>query len=208
MLHTETVESSTLEILKKLMTIPELSHFSLVGGTALSLLFGHRKSIDLDLFSVVEFDNASIVHVLEKNFPAFTYRTIANPVGLFSFIGNIKTDFVQHHYHPLINEINIIDRIRFMSTEDIAAMKLAAILRRAEKKDFWDIAELLKHYSVKQLADFHRAKYPTRQLLIGIPQALTYFDDAEDSPDPISLKGQTWQSIKKTIQKGVRDFLH
>jgi len=33
------------------MEMPELSGFSLVGGTALSLLYGHRKWVDLDLFS-------------------------------------------------------------------------------------------------------------------------------------------------------------
>jgi len=38
--------------LKQLMDMPELQDFSLVGGTALSLLYGHRKSDDLDFFSV------------------------------------------------------------------------------------------------------------------------------------------------------------
>ena len=36
---------------------------------------------------------------------------------------------------------------------------------------------------------------------------MTYFDDAEDDEDPISLKGQTWESVKKNIQKKVRDYL-
>jgi len=38
------------------MEIPELKGFSLVGGTALSLLYGHRISIDLDLFSNAGFE--------------------------------------------------------------------------------------------------------------------------------------------------------
>ena len=52
MLHFETVESNTLSILNELMNMPELMEFSLVGGTALSLLYGHRISVDLDLFSI------------------------------------------------------------------------------------------------------------------------------------------------------------
>jgi hypothetical protein len=51
MLRLETVEPHTFSILTQLMKIPELENFSLVGGPALSLLYGHRVSVDLDLFS-------------------------------------------------------------------------------------------------------------------------------------------------------------
>ena len=56
MLHKETVESRTLELLKRLQAEPLLSSFNLVGGTALALRIGHRKSVDLDLFTCDEFD--------------------------------------------------------------------------------------------------------------------------------------------------------
>jgi hypothetical protein len=56
------------------MKLPVLSDFLLVGGTALSLQYGHRISVDLDLFSTIEFDNQTIVSALEKEFPGFTYR--------------------------------------------------------------------------------------------------------------------------------------
>ena len=36
---------------------------------------------------------------------------------------------------------------------------------------------------------------------------ITYFAGAEKSEDPISLKGQTWESIKKIIQQPVKDYL-
>ncbi len=49
MLQTRTVEPRTLELLKQLMLLPILDSFFLVGGTALALQLGHRKSIDLDL---------------------------------------------------------------------------------------------------------------------------------------------------------------
>jgi hypothetical protein len=50
MLHFESIEGHTLGILKTLMQIDELKDFDLVGGTALALRYGHRSSIDLDLF--------------------------------------------------------------------------------------------------------------------------------------------------------------
>ena len=68
MLYLETVTSHTFSILEKLLDIPELIQFGLVGGTALSLLYGHRISEDLDIFSVTEFDNDKIARALTKEF--------------------------------------------------------------------------------------------------------------------------------------------
>ena len=64
------------------MNIPELKDFYLVGGTALALYYGHRLSVDLDLFSTVNFNSENLLPILEKNFDGFTYSNINNPVGL------------------------------------------------------------------------------------------------------------------------------
>ena len=50
MLHFETIESHTLEVLRRMQRLPELKNTQLVGGTALALQLGHRISIDLDIF--------------------------------------------------------------------------------------------------------------------------------------------------------------
>lgn len=50
MLHAETVCKSTLDLLKDILQVPDMSAMRLVGGTALSLQLGHRTSVDLDLF--------------------------------------------------------------------------------------------------------------------------------------------------------------
>ena len=66
MLRLETVEPNTFSILKQLFEIDELKDFSLVGGTALSLLYGHRLSVDVDLFSNKPFENSTVTIALEK----------------------------------------------------------------------------------------------------------------------------------------------
>ncbi len=86
-------------------------------------------------------------------------------------------------------------------------MKIFAILQRAKKKDFWDIAELLQYYSLEECITFYTEKYPNNQMLISIPYAISYFDDAEETEEPISLKGQTWESVRKIIQKAVNNYL-
>lgn len=187
--------------------MPELTGFSLVGGTALSLLYAHRKSVDLDLFSEKPFNNSQIVTALQKKFKESFHNRSTNPnFGIFCFIDDVKVDIIRHP-HPLIRPLQKIDNMRFFSTEDIIAMKIQAILGRGKKKDFWDIAELLNHYTIADFISFHKEKYSTQNLLISVPQAITYFADAEESEDPISLKKQNWKAVQAFINKKVNEYL-
>lgn len=101
----------------------------------------------------------------------------------------------------------MFDEIRMISTEDIIAMKVQDILGRGKKKDFWDIAELLQHYSIADFIQFHKEKYATQNLFITVPQAITYFADADESEEPISLKRQIWKSVKEFIADKVSKYL-
>lgn len=207
MLQTQAIKPGAFSILKRVMQLEEFKNFSLVGGTALALKYGHRMSVDLDFFSYENYDNASIADSLRKEFLDTLQIESKNPKwGIFCFIDNVKVDVV-HYPHATLYEPETVDGVRLYSSPDIAAMKINAILGRGKKKDFWDLAELLLHYKLKELIAFHRQKYPSQNLLISIPQAITYFDDAEESEEPVSLKGQTWSSVKKIIQKSVREYL-
>ena len=42
---------------------------------------------------------------------------------------------------------------------------------------------------------------------ISIPQALTYFVDADDTEEPMTLKPITWEDVKSTISAKVREYL-
>jgi predicted nucleotidyltransferase component of viral defense system len=207
MLHFKTVEPHTLSILEQLMEMLELSNFSLVGGTALSLLYGHRMSDDLDFFSNKPFENAAIITALKNKFKdKFVTEEKQPRFGIFCFIEDVKVDIVRHP-HPLIRQELNEDGIRMFSKEDIIAMKVQAILGRGRKKDFWDIAELLNHFSVADFIQFHKEKYSTQNLLITVPQAITFFSDAEESEAPVSLKKQTWKSVQQLISKKVSVYL-
>ena len=119
---------------------------------------------------------------------------------------SILEKLMVHYKHPQIASEEILSKIRLYNDLDLIAMKINAILGRGKKKDFWDIAELLQHYTIAECIEAHSKKYPSQQILISIPNALTYFADADESEDPISLKGQTWLSIKKAIQQKVNDY--
>jgi len=189
------------------MEIPSLKPFSLVGGTALSLRYGHRSSEGLDLFYHEKFKQSGIVKDLESAFKQrFVYKQEHTTFGIFCFIDEIKVDIV-HYPHLPIAPIETKRGIRFYSSADIAAMKIQAILGRGKKKDFWDLHELLKRFSLQQIIDWHKQKYPNQMLAISIPHAITYFVDADESETPVSFKKQTWDGVKKAISKVVSDYL-
>ena len=207
MLQTKTVEPGTLSLLKVLMEMPSLQPFSLVGGTALSLRYGHRSSEDLDLFYHEKFDSTFIEEELKNNFGDDFYTEGGHRnFGIFCYIKKIKVDIVYFPHLP-IRPIEVEKRIRFYSSADIAAMKIQAILGRGKKKDFWDLHELLKHFSLQQIMDWHKLKYPNQMLAISIPNAITYFTDADESETPVSFKKQTWESVKKDIRRVVSNYL-
>ena len=71
-LHYETVSDALLIYLQKMMQSEAFKDFRLVGGTALSLQRGHRRSIDIDLFTDAEYGTMPIREIkefFENEFP-------------------------------------------------------------------------------------------------------------------------------------------
>ncbi|MCD4795156.1 MAG: nucleotidyl transferase AbiEii/AbiGii toxin family protein [Bacteroidales bacterium] len=66
MLYYETIEPNTPELLKALQCTPEFKALRLVGGTALALQIGHRRSIDIDLFGKLEADDFELANILNN----------------------------------------------------------------------------------------------------------------------------------------------
>ena len=153
MLRYETVEPRTLGLLKKLMQIPELKQFRLVGDTALALLLGHRTPIDLDLFTAEPFDKNLILEALQQNFTDYSIFEPRSSRLLFAHINGIKTDFV-HTLEPFYAELETIDTKRLATLDEIAAFKLNTITGRGAKKNFWDIHRLLKKSLLIRCLDF------------------------------------------------------
>ena len=93
MLQTRTVEPRTLELLRELMRVKTLESFYLVGGTALALQLGHRISIDLDLFTVENFNKENLI---ESLVPQFNLSVVSEGKSmLITDINQIKVDFVK-----------------------------------------------------------------------------------------------------------------
>ena len=60
-LHNETVSPRLIRCLKTIMQSDIFKDFNLVGGTCLSLQLGHRRSIDIDLFTAIDYGSMNTV---------------------------------------------------------------------------------------------------------------------------------------------------
>ena len=196
-LHTEAVPEPLWNLLQELMKDPHLSDFTLVGGTALALHYGHRQSVDIDLFCDHSFDPSKLGLSLTEHFQLVHTSIESNSVS--GVINGIKIDFMAHRY-AMIAPILEQDSIRLCSVEDIAAMKLNAIANRGSKKDFWDLFELMQHFERSQLLGFFQEKYPKANLWT-VEKSLSWFEDADLDPDPRCLKGHTWAKIRSAISE-------
>lgn len=205
MLFLNTVKPETYQLLKQLMEIPELNDFAIVGGTNLSLKYGHRISVDLDIFTNKTFEREIVEKGIINRFPEAIKLDQRNQSIWFN-IDDIKVDIILHEY-PYIEPLEIIDGIRFVAVQDIIPMKLEAMATRGVKKDFWDIAELLNHFTFSQMLTLYQKKYPNSD--IGhVILAMTYFVDAEKQyEDPIDIKGITWEEVKTKMKTTISGFV-
>lgn len=203
MLHYQTVDPSTLEILKRLLQMQVFNEMRLVGGTSLALHLGHRKSIDIDLFGSLEADDFAVSNAL-KTFNSVKIIQKSENITIYSIEG-IKVDIVNYTY-PWLSVAKVEDGIRLALIEDIAAMKLAAITGRGTKKDFVDISHILQYFSLEQIIGFYSRKYYDGSEFLVL-KSLTYFADADQEPDPVMLYKMDWKIIKTGIVKTLEDFL-
>ena len=198
MIFTETLPKHSMELLKKIQQIEEFQNFSLVWWTNLALRYGHRISIDLDLFTNIEFDEESIDQAINTNFTNFK-KIKQSKQSLLYYINDTKVDILLYKYKYL-NPVQYVDGINMLHTNDIIAMKLSAISMRWSKKDFYDIYELMKNFDLWYMIDLYSQKYPKSDSSIPVIW-LWYFDDADKEPNPISLNKTTRMQIKKHINK-------
>lgn len=206
MLHYETVTPYLRNTLMRLMSDAMFNPFRLVGGTSLSLRLGHRMSIDIDLFSSVDYgdlDFHSLQSHLRAMFPYCDGDCGSVPgMGATWFVGNERDDAVKldlFYTDEFIGEMVIEDGIRMASIEDIIAMKLDVVTRGGRKKDFWDLHELSFTYSVSEMLGLYEQRYPYGYSRENVLEGFSDFSNADAEPDPMCLLHKDWGLIKRDL---------
>lgn len=201
-LYWDTVNNLLRGVLEATMSATEFDAFRLVGGTSLSLQYGHRVSVDIDLFTDHPYgsiDFKAIDQFLNENFPYAATNDGPVALGTSYFVGTneheaVKIDiyYTDTFIRPILNQ----DAIRLANTEDILAMKLDVISRGGRKKDFWDLHELKNYYDIPTMIELHEERYRFNHDDELIRNKLIDFSDADDDFDPQCLKGKHWELIK------------
>lgn len=205
MLPTQAVDASILELIKSLQSKEYLQGFYLVGGTALALHMGHRKSVDIDLFSNFSFDASGLLEQIHQDYSYKLLYTASNT--LKGSIGNINVDILAHRYKLIAEPENVHGNV-LLSIPDITAMKLNAISTSGQRsKDFIDIYYLLNIYDLENMLKFYQKKYD-QQNVAFILKSLIYFKDVDLSDWPVLIENPKlkWVDVKKRIEKAVLEY--
>lgn len=186
----------TKQVLEKLVKLEVINNFYLAGGTALALQLGHRKSIDLDFFTP-KFPSKNL---LLKQLSVLNPKVIQEAEGTLDvIIDTVKVSFLKYQY-GMIQEFTRYNNLNMASVLDIGCMKLTAISSRGSKKDFVDLYFIMKKYSLQSLLDAVASKFSDVDYsMMHILKSLSYFEDAQNDPDPDFLVKTNWESVKNKI---------
>ena len=127
-------------------------------------------------------------------------QTTAKGISLIGEFNNIKLGYFQYDY-PLIGQFTKFYEVNVASNEDIAAMKLVAIMDWGTKKDFIDLYEIIKQgRSLENILKLYDKKYHVlTENLYSLIRSLQYFDDAESSQMPKMIRDVSWSEVMKFI---------
>jgi predicted nucleotidyltransferase component of viral defense system len=170
------------------------AHFILYGGTALALRLGHRESVDFDFFTSNNFNPENLYHeiaylqnaeILQLQTNTLTCSVMRQNIPIkVSFFGEIG--IVEN---PIQASCQIEEPdIRIASFPDLVATKMLVIQQRAEKKDYLDIAEILKHIRLSDAIGYARKLYGNLFNPFLSLKALTYYDDGDLMELPPGIK--------------------
>ncbi|OGJ16068.1 MAG: hypothetical protein A2632_01360 [Candidatus Pacebacteria bacterium RIFCSPHIGHO2_01_FULL_46_16] len=177
-MHTEILSQEQLKLLPLVEQYKD-SHY-LVGGTALALQFGHRRSIDFDLFSNQPLEPVKVLQQVKA--VSSVDRVLVSSSDELTLIANgVKMTWYNFGFTiPVAFEAEFC---RLPDSLTIGAMKLFALGHRAKWKDYLDLYFILKEFSLEQLVartkDLFSSAFEEKLARIQ----LTYFDDISYSEE-------------------------
>ena len=178
------------------------SDFYLVGGTAIALHLGHRRSIDYDLFTDNNFDPMKLRNRIMKD-KAIDYTFSQGSGELTVLINKVKVTFF---YYPFIIQRNISfeQTLKLPDLITLGAMKAFALGRRAKWKDYVDLYFIFQKHSFQELIDKTNSIFKTEFNEKLFRTQLSYFGDIDYSENINYMKGS--EKADKDIKKYLEDI--
>jgi len=204
-MHIEIFNADQSELLPYLKLFQ--STFYLVGGTAIALHLGHRRSIDFDLFTLSNLNKQRIkTKLLQIPFPQ---EPIFEDYDQFHLmINNVKVTFFSYPY-PVLHPVKLKNIVTMPSLITLAAMKAFALGRRAKWKDYVDMYLLLHdHFSIAEICKETELLFQNQFSEKLFRQQLAYHNDIDFS-EPVEFLGEPIpeNTIKDFLTAKAIDFL-
>jgi len=189
------------EVLSKLSFLANDEYY-LAGGTALAIQLGHRTSFDFDFYTPNYFDQNELFDKFLEIFADEAIKTSLAKNTLFCTLRTVDCSFFTYPYNLLRKPV--LERgIALASLEDIAAMKFLAVNRRPAKRDYVDVYYLLEKFSLGEMIDFAKEKFPNFNFYYLL-RALSYFEDIKDDERrhiQMTDKNFSWEGAKDKLSK-------
>ena len=178
-MHSEILTKEQNELLPLIKSFSE--DYYLVGGTAIALYLGHRRSIDFDLFTTRDIKRKNIRNLIDKSGFAVDNLLYEAFDQMHIVINSVKITFFNFPYeidHPIV--FNGI--IKIPTLLDLAAMKTYALGGRAKWKDYVDLYYIFKnHHDLKELSVRATEIFGTYFNEKLFREQLCFFDDIDFS---------------------------
>jgi predicted nucleotidyltransferase component of viral defense system len=215
-LYYNTISPVLMNALTKLMREKAFDGFRLVGGTALALQLGHRISVDIDLFTDMEYGTMNLQEIAESIKRVFPHvegleklDTVAP--GYTLYCGENDSDIVKvdlFYTDPFLFPAIVDGDLRIATASDIAAMKVLAINNASRGKDYWDIHELMKRFSLEEMLNLAEERFPYSIDRKKVITKLASIPIEESDPSIISLKGDYWEFVVEDIAEEAQKLLN
>ena len=176
-MHLEVLGKSQKKLLPLLREFDK--DFGLVGGTAMALQIGHRKSIDFDLFTGGKLDIRGIRKTIRK-WGKIEKVLVESRDELRVVVGGVKLTFYQYPF-----KIKFTRKwkgvIKMPGLVILAAMKAYALGRRAKWKDYVDLYYVFEEEALKRVLRMAKKIFGSEFSEKQFREQLVYFQDVDMS---------------------------
>lgn len=175
-MHEEILNAAQQELLPLMAQFRQ--EYYLVGGTAIALHIGHRRSVDFDLFKMSAINHKkNLDKIIAAGFDHQVTRRVEEQMNLL--VGGVKVTFFQYPF-PVVPEDDFKNVFRLPSLISLAAMKAYALGRRSKWKDYVDLYFLLtKHFALAEVVGKATELFGELFSEKLFRAQLSYFDDID-----------------------------
>lgn len=180
--------------------------YYLVGGTAIALYIGHRRSIDFDLFKPSTINHKrNLDKITASSFAHVVTRRVSEQMNLI--VNDVKVTFFQYPF-PIEPTAKFENCFRLPSLLQLAAMKAYALGRRSKWKDYVDLYFLLRdHFTIADISSVATRIFGELFSEKLFRSQLCYFDDIDytETVDWLIPNPPTEEVIKEALTEFATD---